>query len=229
MSFLGNLLSAKSDNKIVTPTLGVNISASEGFKTELASVTNKLRTTNKRYTDEIAKYREIAEFNKKLSVSYMQNVQAMVDVSQLLEQYAGIFNVLKEETDKLEQALGMQLNIQDFQYLENMTKDKMAELNDKFFKESETLKKLYTQYGKEHEASNIVAAQTLMNQSLANASSTYKKLTTLDQHQKLGGASSRHALKTTVRKLVNGQKSVKKVDGFGRGKKKEGSKTKVPK
>lgn len=203
-----------------SPTLGINISASDGINTELAHVTSKLRSTNKKYTDEIVKYKEIAEFNKSLSASYMQNIKAMINVSQLLEQYANIFNVLKEETDKLEKALGVQLNVQDFQYLENMTKDKMAELNDKFIKETDSLKKVFDKYGKKQESEDISNAQLMMKKSLSNAANTYNKLVTIDKEQQqqqqqrsaVGGArlKTKRVLKTNTTKK-NTTKRVKKT------------------
>lgn len=175
----------KPDDRLQTSSsLGLNLSANNTINEELSSVTNKIRRTNKKYTDEITKYKEIAAFNKKLSASYMQNLQAMVDVSKLLEQYAHIFYVLREETEKLEKALGMDFNIQDFQYLENMTKDKMEELNRNFFKETETLKKIYEKYGKASELVALNNAQSMVASTTVNASTTFKKLVDLDVESK---------------------------------------------
>jgi len=175
--------SSSSDNT-PTPSLGINLGAKDGMSSELEQVTKKIKNTSRRYTSESGKYKEIAAFNKKLSESYMQNLQAMVDVSRLLEQYANVFFILREEIEKMEKALGIELQVQDFQYLENMTKDRMAELTAKFNKEADDLKKLYSKYGKIDEVNQLDGAQKLVNMSVTNAGNTYKNLLELDRQSK---------------------------------------------
>ncbi len=194
-NILGNGNASTDNNK---PVLGINLGPKENINVELDKVTSQIQKTNKRYTDEIAKYKEVAAFNKKLSDSYVRNLQAMVDVSKLLDQYANVFVVLRQETEKLEKALGMDFKIEDFQYLENLTKDKMAELNNNFIKETESLKKLYDKFGKREEIANIEESQRLMKASISNASTTYQKLVELD---KQSGGKKRRVKKSLKRKV----------------------------
>jgi len=184
-----------------TPSLGVNLGAKNAVGAELEDVTKTIKNTSRKYTTEITKYKEIAAFNKKLSESYVQNLQAMVDVSRLLEQYAHVFYVLREEIEKMEKALGIELNVKDFQYLENMTKDHMLDLTNKFNKESDDLKKLFEKYGKKDEYNHVDNAQKLMNLSVTNAGDTYKKLVEIERQnqaaQQQDGGLSKKDLSTT--------------------------------
>lgn len=190
-------------------SLGVNIGRSDkNINQEIEQVTKQIQRTNKKYTDEISKYKEVAKFNQKLTQSYVQNLQVIVDISKLLEQYANVFYVLREETEKLEQTLGMDFSIAKFQYLENMTKDKMQELNTQFMKETSNLKTLYEQFGKTDEARSITNAQTLMASVATDSKATYDKLTELDKLNKttVGGA-SKTAKKQSTKPPKRNQKS----------------------
>ena len=111
-----------SPDKSPAPSLGISLGAKDGMSNELEQVTKKIKNTSRRYTSEIGKYKEIAAFNKKLSESYMQNLQAMVDVSRLLEQYANVFFILREEIEKMEKALGIELQVLIFIVFFNILK-----------------------------------------------------------------------------------------------------------
>jgi len=177
-------------------SLGINIGRSDpkNISQEIEQVTKQIQRTNKKYTDEITKYKEIAKFNQKLTQSYVQNLQVIVDVSKLLEQYANVFYVLREETEKLEKSLGMQFNIDDFRYLERLTADKMMELNKTFMKETTDLKTLYEKYGKADEAKTIADAQTLMETATNESKETFDRVAELDKLGKMtvgGGAKAK--------------------------------------
>jgi len=174
--------------------LGENIGRTDkDINQEIEQVTKQIQRTNKKYTDEISKYKEIAKFNQKLTQSYVQNLQVIVDVSKLLEQYANVFYVLREETEKLEKTLGVDFNIAEFQYLENMTKDKMYELNTQFLKETTNLKSLYEKFGKTEEAKSITNAQALMVAAANNSKETFDKLKTV------GGGGTKHLRKVATK------------------------------
>ncbi len=218
-----------SKDSTPTPSLGINLGAKNAVGAELEQVTNTIKKTSRKYTTEITKYKEIAAFNKKISESYMQNLQAMVDVSRLLEQYAHVFYILREEIEKMEKALGVELKIQDIQYLENMTKDHMAELSNKFNKETEDLKKLYSKYGKTDEYNHLDSAQKLMNISVSSAEDTYRKLVDIDRQSQTplqGGVKLTKKHLSTKRilnaKSQNGQQQQRKRN------QKEKNRTSVP-
>jgi len=213
------LFGTSTNSTTATPALGVNIGKNDkNINQEIEQVTKQIQRTNKKYTDEIDKYKEIAKFNQKLTQSYVQNLQVIVDVSKLLEQYANVFYVLREETQKLEKTLGMDFNIQEFQYLENMTKDKMQELNAQFFKETEGIKKLYEQFGKPDEVRNISNAQNLMATSLASSKETFDKLQEMDKLSKMhvgGTKAKKNHLRKSNKSMINGRKA-KSTKGKGK-------------
>jgi len=205
------LFGSSSDKETSTPSLGINLGAKDAMSTDFENVTKTIRSTSRKYTSEIGKYKEIAAFNKKLSESYMQNLQAMVDVSRLLEQYANIFFILREEIEKMEKALGIELRVEDFQYLENMTKDRMAELTTKFNKEADDLKKLYSKFGKTTEFNQLDGAQRQVNTSISNAGNTYKNLVELDRQSKQQNGGVKNKKYLSIKNVISNKPAAIKI------------------
>jgi hypothetical protein len=157
-------------------SFGANLPVgNKALSTEISEVGQKFVKTNTKYRTEIDKYKKIAEFNKKLSSSYIANIHAIVDVSKLLNDYALFFNILKEEINKTEGQIGT-LETSDIQYLENLTKAKMDEFSNKFIEQSEKVRSLYAKYGQTEEAKTISSAQEKIKTTLTNAEITYKSL-----------------------------------------------------
>lgn len=159
----------KKDSK----TLGVNLGNGEGIKAEIDKMQGSIVKASKGYQNNIKKYKEIAQFNQHLTRSYVANLKVIVDVSELLNSYTGVFNSLKEEFAKMEEAMGRQMDKSDFEYLESLTKSKMEYLNTEFNKQADGIKKLYTQYGKPEELNRILVAQNDMQKALEQANNTY--------------------------------------------------------
>lgn len=165
------------NSKATSVSFGANLPVgSKALSAEINDVGEKFSKTNKKYRDEIDKYKKIADFNKKLSSSYIANIHAMVDVSKLLNDYALFFNLLKEEIAKTESQIGT-LKTEDIQYLESLTKAKMDDFSSKFLSESDKVKILYSKYGQEQEVKNIITAQEAIKTTVGDATTTYKSLT----------------------------------------------------
>lgn len=164
----------KNNNK----TLGVNLGSGDGIKAEIDKMQGSIVKASRGYQNNIKKYKDIAQFNQHLTRSYVANMKVIVDVSELLNSYTGVFNSLKDEFAKMEEAMGRQLDKSDFEYLESLTKSKMEELQNEFNKQANGIKKLYTQYGKPEELNRILLAQTDMQKALDNADLTYKNILT---------------------------------------------------
>ena len=157
-------------------TLGANLNIdNKGLSVEMDVVKQKISKTNQKYRDEIEKYKKIADFNKKLTSSYINNINAMVDVSKLLNNYVAFFNFLKDELAKTENTIGS-LTTEDIQYLESLTKAKMEEFSNRFMDQSEKIKVLYTKYNQQDEAARISSAQENIKSTMDNASATYQTL-----------------------------------------------------
>jgi hypothetical protein len=106
----------------------------------------------------------------------MANLKVIVDVSELLNSYASVFTSLKTEFGKMDSALGKGLDLTDFEYLQNLTKSKIDDLNNQFSKQSEGLKKLYTMYGKPEELNRVIVAQAELQKMIDSAGETYQNL-----------------------------------------------------
>ncbi len=204
MSFFnfGNNASKTSNTSKTSVSFGANLPVgNKALSAEISEVGQKFVKTNTKYRTEIDKYKKIAEFNKKLSSSYIANIHAIVDVSKLLNDYALFFNILKEEINKTEGQIGT-LQASDIQYLENLTKAKMDEFSSKFIEQSEKVRGLYTKYGQEEEAKTISSAQEQLKNTVTNAGITYQSLLNSTKPA-AGGASNK---KRVVKKLQNQKK-----------------------
>jgi hypothetical protein len=135
-----------------------------------------------------------------------------VDVSELLNSYAGVFDSMKTEFGKMDSALGKGLDLSDFEYLQNLTRAKIEDLNLKFNKQAEGLKRLYSQYGKPEEFNRILIAQTELQKMIENAGETYN---TLSEHQPttsqtlIGGSKTKRTVKKIVKKRKPSSKEKK--------------------
>ena len=210
MSFFGfgNATKSSTEAKSTSVSFGANLPVgNKALSAEISEVGQKFVKTNKKYRDEIDKYKKIADFNKKLSSSYIANVHAIIDVSKLLNDYALFFNILKEEINKTEGQIGT-LQSSDIQYLENLTKAKMEEFSHKFIEQSEKVRGLYTKYGQESEAKTISSAQEQLKNTISNAGVTYNSL--INETRKTDG---------DIRKS-EGQSSKSSTSFFGGSKKK---------
>lgn len=156
--------------------LGTSLSSLDGVKAEIGKMQGSIVKTSKSYTENIKKYKEIAKLNEQLTKSYIANLKVIVDVSELLNSYSTVFKSLKDEFSKMEAALGKPLDITDFEYLSNLTKDKIETLNLEFMKQSDNLKKMYSQYGKPEELDRVLMAQSNVQKVINSASDTYKAI-----------------------------------------------------
>lgn len=167
--------------------LGVNLGTGDGIKAEIDKMQGSIVKASRGYQNNIKKYKDIAQFNQHLTRSYVANMKVIVDVSELLNSYTSVFNSLKDEFAKMEEAMGRQLDKTDFEYLESLTKSKMEELQTEFNKQASGIKKLYAQYGKPEELNRILLAQTDMQKALDHADTTYKSIVTDIKEDKTKG------------------------------------------
>lgn len=155
---------------------GVKINSPQGIPTELDQVKGNIMKASKKYREELSKYRELAAFNAQLSKGYLKNLEAMVDVSKVLNQYVEIFNVLKTEFEENDKLFGTSLTSNDLSYLEQLTKSKMDTLNNKFKEETDKLKVLYTAYGRKDEMERVLEAEKSLQLTMENADKTFDSL-----------------------------------------------------
>lgn len=205
--FTGLFGKGNSNAKPSQPSVsfGANLPiGNKALSAEISDVGQKFVKTSKKYRDEIDKYKKIADFNKKLSSSYIANVHAMVDVSKLLNDYAMFFNLLKEEISKTEGQIGT-LKQEDIQYLEGLTKSKMEEFSNRFIEQSEKVKILYNKYGQQQEVNTISSAQETFKGTIGDASTTYSSLLNATKQSQMQGGKRRS--KTTKPKTIKSKRT----------------------
>lgn len=115
-------------------------------KDTVASINNvksRMAVNTTKYIGELNKYREIAEFNKKISKSYVANLSVMVDVSKMLNMYVETIEFIKTQIKRAEEALGRPLEVGDLEHLTMLTRENISVLYNQFIGETNTLKKLF--------------------------------------------------------------------------------------
>ena len=194
-SWISSLFASPNADK--EQQFGVNLTTNnKAFSSEISNVSKKFVSTNKKYRDELAKYKKIAEFNKQLTNAYITNFKVMVDVSKLLTDYSSFFHVLKEEVAKTEGQIGT-LQASEVQHIENLTKEKLGEFGNIFMDQSEKVKALYTKYGQEEQIKGINNSQESLKVLMGNAANTLKVILPPAEIKKGG----RKSLKAKTRKV----------------------------
>lgn len=168
-------------------SFGYKLSGSAGLPSDLENMKGNIITANKKYREELTKYREIAKFNQQLSNGFIKNLEAMVDVSRVLNYYVEIFSLFKEEFEKNEALIGTSLKTSDIGYLEKLTRGKIDELNNKFMTETEKLKKMYSAFGKTEEINRVNEAQNSLRSTAESANQVYNTVRRVEQQGMSGG------------------------------------------
>jgi hypothetical protein len=166
-----NWFTKTSSNK--DKPLGSSLGSKDGIKAEIAKMQGDIIKTSKTYQTNIKKYKEIAKLNEEITKSYVNNLAVFVDVSEMLNSCLAVFKSLKEEFGKMEEVMGKQLDVADFEYLTNITKNKIDTLNVEFNKQAENIKRIYTEHGKPEELNRIIVAQGNMQKLIDTATTTY--------------------------------------------------------
>jgi hypothetical protein len=206
-------------NQSSPTTFGIKVNSVNGIPADIESVKGNIVKTNKIYREEISKYKEIAKFNQQISNGYIKNLEAMVDISRVLNYYIEIFMVLRDEFAKNEKELGNSLKTEDISYLENITRSKIDQLNTTFFDETEKLKKLYSQYGKTDEVNRLQQAQTSLESTIQGADQAWTNIKQIQEQVKTGGGKNNSAKKKKTPKKT--PKEIIEDDVIGRTKTKK--------
>lgn len=142
-----------------TDGFGIGITSdNKPIAKEINDIGNRIVKNNKKAITELTKYKQVNELNKKLSQSYRENLVVMIDISRLLNSYAGFFDLLKNELEKNERTLG-DLELRDIENIESLTRDKMDKFNSEFINQSEKVKSMYRKYGLNDEFNRLANLQ----------------------------------------------------------------------
>lgn len=186
--------------KNASPDFGISMGDSK-FKAavKLNDIEEKFKKTNEKITSEATKFKNVANLNKKLTESYVQNYYVMLDISKLLKDYADVFEKLSEMLKKYD---NIEISPMDMDHLKLITRAKLDELNGDFTKQSTSIRSLYSKYNMGNELNKLSAVEPLAR----NVGSSVDE--TLSKFIKTGGTTN--YLKKTDKGSKNGRTSKEK-------------------
>lgn len=123
-------------------------------KIELNALAKKYAERSKKIDDHIKKATKERELANKLAASFIHNYNVMIDISSLLNQYAEFFQQIKDLLMKSDSQLE-QLNAQNFQNLERLTRQEMDRFTSKFTEQAEKVRKLFVTYNMNDQAAKL--------------------------------------------------------------------------
>jgi hypothetical protein len=172
MSFIANLLGFSSQNPASTSTTTTltptqqkfgDLSQNKNIPEQLEELKGKVQKTMDKNKGELRKFRELSQYNEKLTKSYSANLKIIIDISQLLASYNEFFELFKTKLAEIDQELGIPISSDQFEYMKKLTLDQMTNLEGVFKQQTSMLKKLYTKYGKQKEYDEVDQAERLFD------------------------------------------------------------------
>jgi hypothetical protein len=181
-----------------SPTFGVKLPEDNKVAAvELKNITESFVKRNKTIETHLNKASKDRELANKLAANYIHNYYVMIDISVLLNQYAEFFNTIKDVLANSDIQVE-QLNAQNFQNLERLTRQEMDKFTSKFTEQATKVKKLFETYNMTEQAAKLSAVPTLTSQVGIAAEEALKALP-----PKYGGGRKKH-LRKQLDKIVNG-------------------------
>lgn len=150
----------------------------------IANIKSDINTQYETLNKNIDRYRAINNFNKKLSESYLKNLNAMKDVTHLLQEYAELFRLFQEQLVKTNNMVVGNLQADDFSYLENFTRNAVDNFRNDFVIETNKIKELYNDGSHQKEIQNINDAQRSMD-SIPNMDGANKPGLMMSRHESI--------------------------------------------
>lgn len=174
---------------------------------ELDSIVKTYKDRSQKIDAHLKKAAKDRELANKLAASYIHNYYVMIDISVLLNQYAEFFKSIKDVLSSSDIQLE-QLNSQNFQNLERLTRQEMDKFTHKFGEQAQKVRKLFVDYNMSEQAAKLDSIPSLTNQ----VSSTAENVMRLNKPNPTYGGQKKHIKKKVV------------IKRNGTGQKKKGSK-----
>jgi hypothetical protein len=153
----------------------IGLDKSSDLKEQLEDLREQFVKTMGKQRGHMDKYRALQVLNKQLSDSYFKNLQVIVDVSRLLSGYVEFLEIVKSQTSQIQVDMD-KLSPGDFDYIKNLTTEKIYALTDEFMKSASDLKTLYSQYDMKDELAKVEVAEKQLEQTVRLADETFSKL-----------------------------------------------------
>lgn len=137
--------------------MGANLPADNKVAlVEFKQIADKYKARSEQIDRHIKKASKDRELANKLASSFIHNYYVMIDISTLLNQYAEFFQSIKEMLSKSDVQLE-QLNAQNFQNLEKLTRQEMDKFTSQFNDQAVKVKKLFETYNMPEQAAKLSA------------------------------------------------------------------------
>ena len=144
---------------------------------QLDMVKQKIESTSKLAADYNKKYATLNEFNKLLTDSYIENLNALIEVSDVLTQYQSVMDIVIENLQQFDTSISSQFRDINVEHIKDLTSRKLDKVNDFFNGEKFlSLKSLLDK----HRRPEVAAALNKVDANLKNlkqtSSSVHKQL-----------------------------------------------------
>tara|TARA_B100000963_G_C22637145_1_gene678226 strand:- start:1934 stop:2683 length:750 start_codon:yes stop_codon:yes gene_type:complete len=158
--------SAKNNSPSIS--LGINVEKSESQREILEKMQNNLKRNNEKVKKFQGKVTELRKFNNKLSEGYQLSLKMVVDVSDLLQRYVGIFEMLENLMTNIESTF--EFNDQDFRYIRDLTEKSIEDIRIKMNKQVDSMVVVFEKEGLTKQASELKKLKETSAEISVNAS-----------------------------------------------------------
>ena len=153
----------------------IDLSRSNNISEQLETTKDHFLKTMTGQRANAEKFKTLQHLNQKLAENNNWYMQIIIDVNKLLNGYIEFLDVIKNQTSQMEQDLD-KMGPNDFDYVKNLTTEKIFSLAEEFKKSAADLKTLYSHYGMDQEYGKIELAEKQMDSVVTEADSAWSKL-----------------------------------------------------
>lgn len=153
-------------------SLGINVEKSESQREILEKMQNNLKKNNEKVKKFQGKVTELRKFNNKLSDGYQLSLKMVVDVSDLLQRYVGIFEMLENLMTNIESTF--EFNEEDFRYIRDLTEKSIEDIRIKMNKQVDSMAIVFEKEGLNKQASELRRLKETTAEISRNASNISK-------------------------------------------------------
>ena len=182
--------------------LGINVEESASQREVLERLQNNLKKNNEKVKKFQGKITELRKFNNKLSDGYQLSLKMVVDVSDLLHRYVGIFEMLETLMTNIESTF--EFNEDDFRYIRDLTEKSIEDIRTKMNKQVDSMVVVFEKEGLSKQASELRKLKETSAEISLNASNISKSTPVMKNV-------SKNSSKNSVKNLKN-VKNVKNLN-----------------
>ena len=164
-----NKFTTKNNNVLVsTVKLGINVEQSESQREVLNRLQNNLKKNNEKVKKFQGKITELRKFNNKLSEGYQLSLKMVVDISDLLHRYVGIFEMLETLMTNIESTF--EFNEEDFRYIRDLTEKSISDIRTKLNNQVDSMVVIFEKEGLKKQAVELNKLKETSTEISINAS-----------------------------------------------------------